>query len=60
MKTVRLETLAFRRLHPKAEVLGWWQLAICCVIAVYYAAILAPAESSATRYGIMKAPPPLS
>lgn len=37
--------LAFRRLHPKAEVLGWWQLAICCVIAVYYAAILAWAGS---------------
>lgn len=37
--------LAFRRLHPKAEALGWWQLAICCVIAVYYAAILAWAGS---------------
>lgn len=37
--------LAFRRLHPKAEFLGWWQLAICCIIAVYYAAILAWAGS---------------
>ncbi len=33
--------LAMRRLHPKAEWLGWWQAAVCAVIAVYYAAILA-------------------
>jgi neurotransmitter:Na+ symporter, NSS family len=33
--------LSFRRAHPSAEGLGWWQVAICFVIAVYYAAIIA-------------------
>jgi neurotransmitter:Na+ symporter, NSS family len=33
--------LAYRRLHPRAEGLGWWQVAICFVIAVYYAVIIA-------------------
>ncbi|RII43692.1 sodium-dependent transporter [Galactobacter valiniphilus] len=33
--------LAFRRLNRKTEVLGWWQVLICVVIAVYYAAIIA-------------------
>lgn len=33
--------LAFRRLHRRAESLGWWQVAICFVIAVYYAVIIA-------------------
>ncbi|WP_129656507.1 sodium-dependent transporter [Rothia halotolerans] len=33
--------LSFRRIHPKLEFLGWWQLAICFVIAAYYAVILA-------------------
>ncbi len=33
--------LSMRRLHRRAEWLGWWQAAICAVIAVYYAAILA-------------------
>ena len=33
--------LAFRRLHPKTEMFGWWQVLICCVIGVYYAAVLA-------------------
>ena len=33
--------LAFRRLHRRAEGLGWWQVAICFVIAVYYAVIIA-------------------
>lgn len=33
--------LAFRRLNRKAEALGWWQVLICVVIAVYYAAIIA-------------------
>ncbi|QBX56948.1 sodium-dependent transporter [Nocardioides seonyuensis] len=33
--------LAFRRAHPAAEGLGWWQVAICFVIAVYYAAVIA-------------------
>ncbi|MDO4253905.1 MAG: sodium-dependent transporter [Kocuria sp.] len=37
--------LAYRRLHPKAEFLGWWQLCICFVIAAYYAVILAWAGS---------------
>ncbi|MBO9625207.1 MAG: sodium-dependent transporter [Microbacterium sp.] len=33
--------LAFRRMHRRAEVLGWWQVLICVVIAVYYAVIIA-------------------
>ncbi|WP_026874632.1 sodium-dependent transporter [Jiangella gansuensis] len=33
--------LAFRRLHRRATVLGWWQVAICFVIAAYYAVIIA-------------------
>lgn len=33
--------MAFRRLHPRAEVLGWWQTLICWVIVVYYAVIIA-------------------
>ncbi|WP_104083682.1 sodium-dependent transporter [Cryobacterium sp. Y11] len=33
--------LALRRLHPKAEAIGWWQVGICFVIAVYYAVIIA-------------------
>ncbi|SDF33421.1 neurotransmitter:Na+ symporter, NSS family [Blastococcus fimeti] len=33
--------LSFARLRRGAEGLGWWQVAICCVIAVYYAAVLA-------------------
>ena len=32
--------LSFRRLHPKLETIGWWQLMICVVIAVYYALII--------------------
>lgn len=33
--------VAYRRLHRRAEALGWWQVAICFVIAVYYAVIIA-------------------
>nr|WP_203453803.1 sodium-dependent transporter [Jiangella aurantiaca] len=33
--------LAFRRLHRRAEALGWWQVGICFVIAAYYAVIVA-------------------
>ncbi|GAA1811527.1 sodium-dependent transporter [Nesterenkonia flava] len=33
--------LAFKRLHPSAEVIGWLQVGICFLIAVYYAAIIA-------------------
>lgn len=33
--------LAFRRLHPKTEVFGWWQVLISFVISVYYAAVIA-------------------
>ncbi|MDT0202373.1 sodium-dependent transporter [Nocardioides sp. AE5] len=33
--------LAFRRMKKGTEWLGWWQVGICFVIAVYYAAILA-------------------
>ncbi|KAA9395267.1 sodium-dependent transporter [Kocuria coralli] len=37
--------LSYRRLHPKAEFLGWWQLCICFVIAAYYGVIIAWAGS---------------
>ncbi|PQZ96190.1 sodium-dependent transporter [Arthrobacter sp. MYb227] len=33
--------LSYRRLSRAAEPLGWWQVLICFVIAVYYAAIIA-------------------
>lgn len=33
--------LAFARLRRRAEALGWWQVAICVAIAVYYAAVIA-------------------
>jgi NSS family neurotransmitter:Na+ symporter len=33
--------LSFARLHRGTEGFGWWQVAICFVIAVYYAAVLA-------------------
>ena len=33
--------LSFARLRSGTEALGWWQVAICFVIAVYYAAVLA-------------------
>jgi neurotransmitter:Na+ symporter, NSS family len=33
--------LAFRRMARPAEAIGWWQVAICFVIAVYYAVIIA-------------------
>ncbi|MBC7304961.1 MAG: sodium-dependent transporter [Nocardia sp.] len=33
--------LAFRRMSRLAQPIGWWQVAICFVIAVYYAVIIA-------------------
>ncbi|WP_346764658.1 sodium-dependent transporter [Rhodococcus sp. HNM0569] len=33
--------LAFRRLSRPTEAIGWWQVGICFVIAVYYAVIIA-------------------
>lgn len=33
--------LAYRRLHRGAEVLGWWQVLVCFIIAIYYAVIIA-------------------
>ena len=33
--------LSYRRANRKAEVLGWWQVLICFIIAIYYAAIIA-------------------
>jgi NSS family neurotransmitter:Na+ symporter len=32
--------VAFRRLNRNAEAIGWWQVAISTVIAVYYAAVV--------------------
>lgn len=33
--------LSFARMHRGAEGLGWWQVGICFMIAVYYAAVIA-------------------
>jgi NSS family neurotransmitter:Na+ symporter len=33
--------LSFARLRPGTEGLGWWQVGICFMIAVYYAAVIA-------------------
>jgi NSS family neurotransmitter:Na+ symporter len=33
--------LSFARLRRGTEALGWWQVGICSVIAVYYAAVIA-------------------
>lgn len=33
--------LAFKRLHPKAEAIGWFQVGISFLIGIYYAAIVA-------------------
>ncbi|GAA3674182.1 sodium-dependent transporter [Arthrobacter ginkgonis] len=33
--------LAYRRLHRMVEPVGWWQVLVCFVIAVYYAVIIA-------------------
>ncbi|GGI04615.1 sodium-dependent transporter [Egicoccus halophilus] len=33
--------LTFRRLHPRAEFLGWWQVGVCFLIASYYAVVIA-------------------
>ena len=37
--------LAFRRLHPSTEMLGWWQVLVSFVITLYYAAVIAWAMS---------------
>lgn len=36
---------AYRALIPRAENLGWWQVAVCLVIAIYYASVLTWAGS---------------
>ncbi|MBK6763289.1 MAG: sodium-dependent transporter [Micrococcales bacterium] len=33
--------LSFRRMSRAAETMGWWQVGICAVIAIYYAVIIA-------------------
>ncbi|HSI93629.1 MAG TPA: sodium-dependent transporter [Jiangellaceae bacterium] len=33
--------LSFRRMARPAEAIGWWQVAICFIISVYYAVIIA-------------------
>ena len=33
--------LTFRRLHRRAELLGWWQVGVCLLIASYYAVVAA-------------------
>lgn len=37
--------VAYRRMIKSAEGIGWWQVAVCLVIGVYYAAVLAWAGS---------------
>ncbi len=39
--------LSFRRLHPRAEWVGWWQIAVCFLIASYYAVVIAWAAAYA-------------
>lgn len=46
--------LSFARLSRPAEALGWWQVAICFTIAVYYAAVIAWAVSY-TGFSVTKA-----
>ncbi|QDQ97808.1 sodium-dependent transporter [Tomitella fengzijianii] len=48
--------LAFRRMSKRAEGLGWWQVGICFIIAVYYAVIIA----WAARFAIFSAKGDLS
>jgi neurotransmitter:Na+ symporter, NSS family len=48
--------LSLRRLHPRAEWIGWWQVAVCFLIASYYAVVIAWAAGYAwfsvgTRWG---------
>jgi neurotransmitter:Na+ symporter, NSS family len=33
--------LTFRRLHRRAELLGWWQVGVCLLIASYYSVVIA-------------------
>ncbi|MDR8020321.1 sodium-dependent transporter [Nesterenkonia aerolata] len=33
--------LAFKRLHPATEFIGWFQVGVCFLISIYYAAIIA-------------------
>ena len=33
--------LSYRRIRRPAEAIGWWQVAICFIIAIYYGAIIA-------------------
>lgn len=33
--------LSYRRLHRKLEPVGWWQVACCFIIAIYYAVVIA-------------------
>ncbi len=33
--------LSFRRLHRRAELLGWWQVGVCILIASYYSVVVA-------------------
>ncbi|WP_084102847.1 sodium-dependent transporter [Demequina sp. NBRC 110051] len=37
--------LSFRRMHHRAEAVGWWHVAICFIIGLYYTAIIAWALS---------------
>ncbi len=48
--------LSLRRLHRRAEWVGWWQVVVCFVIASYYAVVIAWAAGYAwfslgTRWG---------
>lgn len=32
--------IAYRRMHKPAEGIGWWQVAVCSIIGIYYASVL--------------------
>jgi neurotransmitter:Na+ symporter, NSS family len=46
--------VAFRRLNKNLEFVGWWQVAICIIIAAYYAVIIAWAAAY-TYYALGRA-----
>jgi neurotransmitter:Na+ symporter, NSS family len=51
--------LSFAKLHPRAEFVGWWQVAVAGVIATYYAVVVAWAMAYAVfSIGLQWGPDP--
>jgi neurotransmitter:Na+ symporter, NSS family len=51
--------LSFAKLHPRAEFVGWWQVAVSGVIATYYAVVVAWAMAYAVfSVGLQWGPDP--